>query len=149
MVLPLTQLFFGLTTTVSASKATGSSMYLMPFLRQSSISSARMGREAFDHVDLAAAELLEATARARHATVTRTLPRLEIWNSSANASETGNTVLEPSILIAACASARSAAATDTTPTISAGTRTFCRKLHGLEPLRLIGVGKARSDGQGL
>ncbi len=48
-------------------------------------------------------------------TVTRTLPRLEIWNSSAKASETGNTVLEPSILIAAWAGARCGAPTATTP----------------------------------
>ncbi len=37
-------------------------------------------------------------------TVTRILPRLAIWNSSATASVIGNTVLEPSILIT-CASA--------------------------------------------
>ena len=45
-VICLIQSFFGLTTTVSASKATGSSMYLMPALAQSSISFSRIGREA-------------------------------------------------------------------------------------------------------
>ena len=38
-------------------------------------------------------------------TVTRTLPRLLIWNSSATASAIGNTVLEPSILMTLCAAA--------------------------------------------
>jgi 1-acyl-sn-glycerol-3-phosphate acyltransferase len=57
------KVFFGLTTTVSASKATGSSKYLMPALAQASISFFRIGREASD-VGLAAAELLEAAARA-------------------------------------------------------------------------------------
>src|SRR4030095_7594602 len=38
-------------------------------------------------------------------TVTRTLPRLEIWNSSATASAIGKTVLEPSILMTLCAAA--------------------------------------------
>ena len=64
-------------------------------------------------------------------TVTRTLPRLEIWNSSANASEIGNTVLEPSILIAAWASALCGAPAATTPTNSAGTKTFCHNFMDL------------------
>jgi hypothetical protein len=63
----LDPVFFGLTTTVSASKATGSSMYLMPALAQSSISFFRIGREAFGDVGLAAAELLETAAGAGNA----------------------------------------------------------------------------------
>ena len=44
----LTKVFFGLTTTVSASNATGSSKYSMPALAQSAISALRIGREAFE-----------------------------------------------------------------------------------------------------
>ncbi len=44
-------------------------------------------------------------------TVTRTLPFLLIWNSSATASAIGNTVLEPSILMTLCACANCGAAT--------------------------------------
>ena len=71
-------------------------------------------------------------------TVTRTLPRFEIWNSSASASEIGNTVLEPSILIAAWASALCGAAPATTPTNSAGNENFLPQLHGLNPLQMNG-----------
>ncbi len=65
-------------------------------------------------------------------TVTRTLPRLEIWNSSAKASEIGNTVLEPSILIAACALARARGADghDAERTAPGGV-TFCHNFMEL------------------
>jgi len=45
-VLFLIHLLAGFTTTVIASNATGSSMYLIPALRQTSISSTEIGREA-------------------------------------------------------------------------------------------------------
>jgi len=45
-VIDFRKLFFGFMTTVSASKATGNSMYSTPAARQSSISLARIGREA-------------------------------------------------------------------------------------------------------
>jgi hypothetical protein len=78
-----------LITTVSASKATGSSMYLMPALAQSSISLARIGREAFGDVGLAAAELLEAAAGAGNAHGDLDAFFLAFWNSSATASVIG------------------------------------------------------------
>ena len=42
------KLFFGLTATVSASKASGSSMNSMPAFLQSSISALRIGREPLE-----------------------------------------------------------------------------------------------------
>ena len=131
IALPLTQLLFGLMTTVSASNATGNSMYLMPVLRQASISSVGIGRDAFDMSVSPRQNFLKPPPVPDMPTVTRTLPRLEIWNSSANASETGNTVLEPSILIAAWASALCGAPAATTPTNSAGTKTFCHNFMDL------------------
>jgi hypothetical protein len=63
------------------------------------------------------------------------LPRFWIWNSSAYASEIGNTVLEPSILIAACASARAGIPADRTPITSAGTANFCHNFMELTLFR--------------
>ncbi len=77
------QVFAGLTTTVSASKATGTSMYLMPALRQASISSAVIGREALAMSVSPRQNFLKPPPVPETPTVTRTLPRLEIWNSSA------------------------------------------------------------------
>ena len=58
-------------------------------------------------------------------TVTRTLPRLLIWNSSATASVIGNTVLEPSILMTACAAAYwGAAATARPPSTAVAANLF-------------------------
>ena len=88
-VICLRKAFFGLTTTVIASKATGSSKYLMPALAQISISLLRMGREAPEISTSPRQNFLKPPPVPEMPTVTRIAPRLEIWNSSATASVTG------------------------------------------------------------
>jgi hypothetical protein len=80
--------FFGLITTVRASKATGSSTYLMPALAQSSISLARIGREASEISVSPRQNFLKPPPVPEMPTVTRTLPFLDFWKSSATASVT-------------------------------------------------------------
>ena len=111
-------------------------MYLMPALRQFSISSAEIGREAFAMSISPRQNFLKPPPVPAMPTVTRTLPRLEIWNSSASASEIGNTVLEPSILIAAWASTRSGAPTAATVANSAGIANFCHNFMDLSLCRM-------------
>src|SRR5678815_155089 len=101
IVIVLAQVLAGLITTVSASKAIGTSMYLMPAARHVSISAVRIGRDAFEISVSPRQNFLKPPPVPDRPTVTWTLPRFEIWNSSAIASAIGNTVLEPSILIAA------------------------------------------------
>ena len=93
----LSQVFLGLITTVNASKATGISMYSMPALRQSSISAAKIGRDALDISVSPRQNFLNPPPVPDTPTVTFK-PLLAFWNSSATASVTGYTVLEPSIL---------------------------------------------------
>ena len=78
-------------------------------------------------------------------TVTRTLPRFWIWNSSAYASEIGNTVLEPSILIAACAWARPGAPTASRPSASAG-RVICCQESFMKGILCCGSAKGGCPG---
>jgi hypothetical protein len=144
--LPLTQSFFGLITTVSASNATGISMYLMPALRQASISSVEIGREAFDMSVSPRQNFLKPPPVPDMPTVTRTLPRLEIWNSSANASATGNTVLEPSILIEAWALASPGADGGHDADDKGRYEYFLPQLHGLNPLQVNGHWRSHPDG---
>ena len=82
-VIDFAQVLAGLTTTVSASNATGTSMYLMPALRQASISATRIGREAFAMSVSPRQNFLKPPPVPETPTVTRTLPRFWIWNSSA------------------------------------------------------------------
>src|SRR5690606_13142942 len=105
-----TQVFWGLTTTVSASNATGSSMYLTPAAAHACISSLRMGREALEMSVSPRQKRLKPPPVPAMPTVTRNLPFLQILNSSATASAIGNTVLEPSILMTFCACAPCGAA---------------------------------------
>jgi hypothetical protein len=85
------------TTTVRASKATGSSMYWTPAALQSFISPARIGRDAFWTSVSPRQNFLKPPPVPLMPTVTfRFL--LAFWNSSATASVTGKTVLEPSTL---------------------------------------------------
>ena len=106
-------------------------MYSMPALRQASISSAEIGREALEMSVSPRQNFLKPPPVPAMPTVTRTLPRLEIWNSSASASVIGNTVLEPSILIAACAWACPGAATAPTASSIAGSANFCHNFMDL------------------
>jgi hypothetical protein len=122
----LIQSFFGLITTVRASKATGSSMYLMPALAQSSISLARIGREAFEMSVSPRQNFLKPPPVPEIPTVTRTLPFLAFWKSSATASVTGNTVEEPSILTSTWAC--TALAANTPATTAAIFRDFMNRL---------------------
>jgi hypothetical protein len=122
-------------TTVSASNAIGSSMYLMPALRQISISSAVIGREALEMSVSPRQNFLKPPPVPETPTVTLTLPRFWIWNSSAYASEIGNTVLEPSILMAACACARPGTPAANTLISIAGTANFCHNFMELTLFR--------------
>ena len=90
-----TQVAFGLATTARPSYAIGSSMKSTPAFAHASVSVALIGREA---------SLMSVSARQNFwkpppvpemPTVTRT-PGLAFWNSSATASLTGKTVLDPS-----------------------------------------------------
>ena len=71
----------------------------MPAARQASISAARIGREASCTSVSPRQNFLKPPPVPEMPTVTRTLPRFMIWNSSATASVIGNTVLDPSILM--------------------------------------------------
>ena len=104
-MIDLSQSFFGLITTVSASKATGSSMYCTPALRHSSISRARIGRDAFEKSVSPRQNFLKPPPVPEMPTVTRTLPRFDCWKSSATASVIGNTVDDPSTLTVSCENA--------------------------------------------
>ena len=90
-------------------------MYLMPAAAQLAISAAMIGREASEISVSPRQKRLKPPPVPEMPTVTRTLPRLWIWYSSATASVIGNTVLEPSTLTV-CAIATFAAASDSTPT---------------------------------
>jgi len=96
-------LLFGLTTTVSASNAIGSSKYLMPAFAQSSISFFRIGREASEISVSPRQNFLKPPPVPEIPTVTLTAPLVDFWKSSATASVIGYTVLEPSILTIASA----------------------------------------------
>ena len=67
-------------------------------------------------------------------TVTRTLPRLLIWNSSATASAIGNTVLEPSILMTLCAAANWGAAATARPPSTTVAPNLCHNFMDLTSL---------------
>ena len=90
----------------------------MPAARQASISAARIGREASWISVSPRQNFLKPPPVPEMPTVTRTLPRFWIWNSSATASVIGNTVLEPSTLIT-WASARGASASPAKATVAA------------------------------
>jgi hypothetical protein len=98
MVMQSAKLFFGLTATVSASKAIGSSKNSTPAFLQSAISSLRMGREPFEMSVSPRQNFLNPPPVPEMPTVTLT-PLMDFWNSSAIASTAGNTVLDPSIAI--------------------------------------------------
>src|SRR5688572_17005586 len=72
---------------------------MLPAARQTSISAARIGLDASWMSVSPRQNFLNPPPVPEMPTVTRTLPRFWIWNSSATASVIGNTVLEPSILI--------------------------------------------------
>ena len=93
------KLFFGLTATVSASKASGNSMNSMPAFLQSSISDLRIGREPLEMSVSPRQNFLKPPPVPEMPTVTRIWPFVAFWNSSAIASDTGKTVLEPSMAI--------------------------------------------------
>ncbi|OOO01115.1 MAG: hypothetical protein USCGTAYLOR_02686 [Chromatiales bacterium USCg_Taylor] len=75
--------------TVRASKATGSSMYLISFWAQASISSLRIGREASEMSVSPRQNFLNPPPVPEMPTVTLISPFLAFWNSSATASVTG------------------------------------------------------------
>ena len=68
------KLFFGLTATVRASKASGSSMNSMPAFLQSSISDFRIGREPFEMSVSPRQNFLNPPPVPEMPTVTRTWP---------------------------------------------------------------------------
>ena len=109
MVSCLMKVFFGLTTTVSASNATGSSKYSMPAALHSSISFFRIGREASEMSISLRQNFLKPPPVPEIPTVTLICCFLAFWKSSATASVTGKTVLEPSILTICCCAATGAA----------------------------------------
>src|SRR5688572_17950845 len=78
-------------------------MYCTPFLRQSSISLLRIGRDALDMSVSPRQNFLKPPPVPEMPTVTLMAPRFAFWNSSATASVIGNTVLEPSSLIVCAA----------------------------------------------
>src|SRR5574343_1488258 len=114
-VICLRKLFFGLTTTVSASKATGISMYSTPAAVQSAISLAVIVREALEKSVSSRQNFLKPPPVPETPTVTLTTFFLAFWKSSATASVIGYTVDEPSILMtcamADCAPIRATPAT--------------------------------------
>src|SRR4051812_3593711 len=103
MVSCLMKVFFGLITTVRASKATGSSTYSMPALLQSAISDLRIGREASEMSVSPRQNFLKPPPVPEMPTVTLMDCFLAFWKSSATASVTGYTVLDPSIFTICCA----------------------------------------------
>src|SRR5436190_15616349 len=68
----------------------------MPASLQAFISSLLIGREAFDTSISPRANFLKPPPVPAMPTVTLTAPCFDFWNSSATASATGKTVLEPS-----------------------------------------------------
>jgi hypothetical protein len=85
----LMKLFFGCTTTVSASKATGSSKYSTPAFWQAAISALRIGRDAFDRSVSPRQNFLNPPPVPEMPTVTLTFCFFAFWKSSATASVTG------------------------------------------------------------
>src|SRR5690349_22861063 len=106
----------------------------MPAALHTSISSLRMGREAFEISVSPRQKRLKPPPVPAMPTVTRTLPFLEIWNSSATASAIGNTVLEPSILMTLCACANCGAATAAKPVSITDAPNLC---HNFIDLNLV------------
>ena len=105
-----TKVFFGLTTTVSASKATGSSMYSMPALPAVVHLALRGSAARRSEMSVSPRQnFLKPPPVPEMPTVTLTCCFLAFWNSSATASVTGKTVLEPSILTICCCAATGAA----------------------------------------
>ena len=102
-VMQAAQSFAGLTMTARPSIATGISMYSMPFCAQSSISSPRIGREAPVMSVSPRQNFLKPPPVPDRPTVTR-VPVAD-WNSSAIASEMGNTVEDPSTVTVAASCA--------------------------------------------
>jgi hypothetical protein len=96
-VISLSQVFFGLTTTVSASKATGSSMYSRRSLAVLDLLGEDRPRGVRTSVS-PRQNFLKPPPVPDTPTVTRWRPCFAFWNSSATASVTGKTVLEPSTL---------------------------------------------------
>ena len=82
----------------------------MPAFLHSSISGLRIGREAFEMSVSPRQNFLKPPPVPEMPTVTLIAPFLAFWKSSATASVTGKTVLEPSTLTT-CAVATGAAAT--------------------------------------
>jgi hypothetical protein len=91
------KVFLGLTATVRASKAIGSSKKSMPACLHASISSLRIGREPLEMSVSPRQNFLKPPPVPEMPTVTRTWPFLAFWNSSARASAIGKTVLDPSM----------------------------------------------------
>src|SRR5687767_5046389 len=91
-----TQSLSGCTATVRASKQIGNSMYSIPPSLADFISSADMGRLAFEMSVSPRTNFLKPPPVPDDPTVTLIFPPVDFWNSSATASATGNTVLEPS-----------------------------------------------------
>ena len=89
---------FGFATTDSPSLATWTSSYLMPLLSQAAVSSASIARDASEMSVSPAQNFSKPPPVPEVPTVTRT-PEFCSWNSSAAASLSGATVLEPSMLI--------------------------------------------------
>ena len=89
----------------------------MPAALQSSISFLRIGREASEMSVSPRQNFLKPPPVPEIPTVTLTLPRFAFWKSSATASVTGNTVLEPSILTTCWEKAGAAATAKTNPMI--------------------------------
>ena len=78
--------------------ATLSSSYSMPLLSQAAVSSSLIGRDASEMSVSPAQNFSKPPPVPEVPTVTRT-PEFSSWNSSAAASVSGATVLEPSMLI--------------------------------------------------
>src|SRR5687767_14774895 len=111
-------------------------MYSTPAARQSSISFLRIGREALEISVSPRQNFLKPPPVPEMPTVTLTAPFLAFWKSSATASVTGKTVLEPSILTScACAGAASAAAPAVVPSTSAIPASFMGLILGELPRR--------------
>jgi hypothetical protein len=88
-VISLAQVLSLWITTVSASNATGISMYLMPASLQAAISFEVIGREASAMSSSPRQNFLKPPPVPEMPTVTLTAPFLAFWNSSATASVIG------------------------------------------------------------
>src|SRR5687767_15369451 len=82
----------------------------MPALAQPAISALRIGREAFEMSVSPRQNFLKPPPVPEMPTVTFTCCFFAFWKSSATASVTGNTVLEPSFLTNCCCARGGAAA---------------------------------------